>query len=332
MAIACRSTAYEIACRNSRWNSHGACDEAWRLAVRLNHRKSGSRPVAGVDQPDRAAIGERLEPRVILRTDVAVGHEIDLAGLQAQRLSALVADDRQRQRVEVRQLHAGGIATEVAGIALEHQPLPGHVFGQHERAEADDVGDRRGGGPGAVEAAGGQRRFERVPGQDRQAVQQPQPRRKAGRKLEDDRRRIRRAGLDRFALDHERLAQRALDRRVVGRLQREQHVRGGERHAVGKRDAGPERERVGQSVRRRAPLLGQERFDLVGRAIDPHQPRLREHRHVVGRGADAGRCEAVVQTWAPSAPMRPAILRARSPAHSRSPERRRWSRRARGEA
>ena len=55
----------------------------------------------GIDQAQPPLIGKPLERRVILRADVGVGHQVDLAGLHTQRLGGLIGDD-DRELVEVR--------------------------------------------------------------------------------------------------------------------------------------------------------------------------------------------------------------------------------------
>ena len=83
LTIAWRSTPHEIACRNSLRAIHGARRTARRAGRRLNDRKSGSSATLHLDQAQAALAGEPLEGGVVLRPDVAVAHQIGLAGFDA---------------------------------------------------------------------------------------------------------------------------------------------------------------------------------------------------------------------------------------------------------
>ena len=121
---------------------------------------------AHLDHAQPPLVGQPLEGRVVLRADVAVAHQIALGGFEAQRLGVLVGHDDERQAIEIRQLHAGSVAPEVAWVAGKDQPLPGDVLDQLKGTEADDVGDRLRGAPRALKLTGIQQGLERVPGKD----------------------------------------------------------------------------------------------------------------------------------------------------------------------
>ena len=84
------------------------------------------------------------------------------------------------------------------------------------------------------------------------------------------------------------------DRWIVGGAKREEHVRRGQGDTVRELDARLERDGVGQAVGRRGPALGQPRLELIGRAVDAHEPSLRQECHDVGGGNRACGDVAVV--------------------------------------
>ena len=200
----------------------------------VERQEIGVEADAPFDHAQAALVGEPLERGVVLRPDVAVAHQIGLAGFEAQRLGVLVGHDGEREAIEVRQLDAAGVAAEVVRVAREDEPLPGDVLGEHERAEAGDVGERlrrrprRSANSPAVE-----RRFELVPREDRQAVEQPQPGANGSGNRTTT---VRASGADTSSgLPSTCRAEASglCHARVVRGAEREEHVGGGERLAVG---------------------------------------------------------------------------------------------------
>ena len=96
----------------------------------------------GVDQAERAPVGEPLEADVVLRADLAIGHQVQVAALHPDGLGVLVTEKKDRQRVEVRKRGAGRVLAPVAGISREGQALARDVRGKDEWAEARDLGER----------------------------------------------------------------------------------------------------------------------------------------------------------------------------------------------
>ena len=102
--------------------------------------------------------------------------QVGRAGLEPEELRVLVGHDLEHQAVEVRQRVPVRRLAPVARVAIEHQPLPGLVLAQDERARSDDLrgsGRRR---PGLRERSGGQGGLELVLREDRQVVEQPHAR------------------------------------------------------------------------------------------------------------------------------------------------------------
>ena len=203
---------------------------------------------AHVDHLQATLIREALEGSVVLRTDVAVAHQVSFRRLEAQGFRVLVRHDRKRQTIEIRQLHARGIAAEVVGVARKDEALACDVFNELKGAEADDIGDRPGRGPGVLELAGGQEWLEDVLRQDRKVIEKPETWRERLGKADDHGASIRCRHVEWLAVDREGRRERAGDSGIVGHAKREQDVCGRQRCAVGELDVGPERDRVGQPV------------------------------------------------------------------------------------
>ena len=142
LTIAWRSTAHEIAWRNSLRAIHGAFFGREPRRPQVERKEVGVERDADGDHPQLALVGEPPEGGVILRADVAVAHQVALGRFEPERFGVLIGDDRERQPIEVRQLDAGGVAPEVVRVAREHEPLPGDVLDELKRPEADDLADR----------------------------------------------------------------------------------------------------------------------------------------------------------------------------------------------
>ena len=98
-----------------------------------------------------------------------IGHQVDLAGLDAQGLGVLVRDDRNGELVEVRQPDAVGITAPVPIISSEDHPLTRDVFVENEWTEAGDGRQRRARFPLIPERPRVERGFQLVFRQDRDA-------------------------------------------------------------------------------------------------------------------------------------------------------------------
>ena len=98
------------------------------------------------------------------------------------------------------------------------------------------------------------------------------PGRERRRKGDDDGVRIGRRDLELLAAGLQRVGEHAAALLVVRRLERKQHIVGGERVAVGEDDVAPERERDAAAVVGGGPALGEPRLDRLGRLVDANQP------------------------------------------------------------
>ena len=195
---------------------------------------------AEVEQLDASLVGGALQRGVGLGRNLA-GHHVELSRLEPQQLGALVRDDLDDQTVEVWQRRAVRRLAEIARVAREDDALPGQVLAQDERAEADHLGRRRVEAPGFDERAGLQRRLELVARENRQAVEQADARREGHRKGDDDGVRIGGRDLELLAAGLHRVGEHAAVLLVVHRLERKQHIVGGEGVAVGEDDVALER-------------------------------------------------------------------------------------------
>ena len=210
-------------------------------------------------------------------------------------------------------------------VPRQDQPLARHVFRDCEGAQARDRRRRRVEPPCPVEAPLVERRLERVPRQNPEVVEQPQTRRKGGRQGDYHRLGIGRRRRNGLALDAQARVEHAFCARVVGRAKRKHHVGRRERHAVREHDSASQREREGPMVCRLRPSFGEPWLELVGRAVDSHERRLRQNRKdiegrrrfdvaIEGRGFAANRPDQRAAADATARPGRVRRIRWRSPA------------------
>ena len=149
----------------------------------------------------------------------------------------LIGDDLDDHAIEIRQRRAGGIFHEVARVPGQHHALSRQVVADRERTEPGDLGDRGAEVPRRPERAGVERRFEPVPGQNRQVVEQPQAGRERLGKGDHDRERVGGGDGQRLARRRQRVGQHRGGALVVERPEGEDHVVCGEGMAVGEHDA-----------------------------------------------------------------------------------------------
>ena len=231
--------------------------------------------VAEVEQFDRVGRGVALQRRVVGRPHLR-RRQIALARFEAKQLGVLARHNLHRDAVERRQRRSARVLAPVTRIAGEDDALAADELAQHERTEAGDVLQRRVEAPRARERAGLQRRIQLVPRENRQVVQNPQSDRERRRERDDDRMGIGRRDAERLAAHFERVDQRTRGFRVVHRRQRERHVIGRKRLAIGERDVRTELDRVPQAVIRPRPAFSEPRLELPGDAIDADKLGLRQ--------------------------------------------------------
>ena len=124
-----------------------------RAGLQVEPERVGVERQARVRQAQLARRRLALERRVVVGPHLAL-REVRLPRLQAQQLGVLVGRDLEREPIEIRQLRARRVLAPVLRVAHEDEALAGLVRLQHERAEAGDVGGRRGGAPLLAERAG----------------------------------------------------------------------------------------------------------------------------------------------------------------------------------
>ena len=181
----------------------------------------------------------------------------------------------------------------VMRVALEDDPLAGHVRLQAEGAEAGHLRGRGGEAPRLGQPSLGLRGTEQVPGQDGDAVEHPLRDRGRLRHLDRDAPRVELARDDRPAADQEHVALRRAVLLVEVALEAEHDVVGGHGVSVREAEATPQLQLVAPPVRRRLPRLREGGRGAVAGAVDADQVaghaaddvarRAVHHRHRVQR-------------------------------------------------
>ena len=195
-----------------------------RVGAQVEREEVGIEADADINHSQPILIRKALERCVVLRANVAIAHQVDFSAFETERLGVLVGHDGQREAIEIRQLHAGLVMAEVVWIAGKDQALSGHVLDELKRAEPGDIGERLRRQPRVLELLAVQCRFQLVPRDDRQAIEQAQAGHEGLWKTNHDRPRIGRCYVELLAVDREVRAYRALEVGIVGGAKREQHV------------------------------------------------------------------------------------------------------------
>ena len=291
----CRRTACDRPPSRSRGAARRAAAtrraDRWPSApgLRLNHRPSALRDDAEVEQLDAACVGRALQRRVGVRRDLA-RHHVELPRLEPQQLRALIRDDLDDEAIQIRQRAAVRRLAEVARVAREDEALPGHVLATARtgRARRSPTAACRAPTPSRSVPAlsappslcrGRIGRLSRIrtPGRERR------------REGDDHGVRVGRRDLQLLAAGLQRIGERAAALLVVRRLERKQHIVGGERVAVGEDDVAPELQRDAAPVVGGRPAFGEPRLDFLRRVIDANELGLGEVGDQVGAWCRAPR-------------------------------------------
>ena len=137
----------------------------------VEEEQVGIQPHADLADPECALALQLAGGSVVLGPQRVLRH-VDRTGLEADELGTLVGHDLEDHAVEIRQGGAAVVAPPVVWIPLEREPLSGLVADDPERPHADNLGRRRGHRPRLREPTGSEGRFEPMPRQDPQVVEQ----------------------------------------------------------------------------------------------------------------------------------------------------------------
>src|SRR5580704_13634131 len=111
-----------------------------------------------------------LQHRKIVRAESA--EHVRVTGLEANHLRVFARNKKKHNFVQIRQLVSSAVRLPIIWIALQHHALPGHIFLQTKWAEPGELARRHGKTPRLSKPASPVAALQKMPRQNRDAIEQ----------------------------------------------------------------------------------------------------------------------------------------------------------------